>query len=132
MGRRSIAGGVTPKGSNLIQFDFEFDDVRYRPTLERAPTEANLRRARKQIDDIRARIANETFSFAEEFPDSRNVDQIEGAVGKRTCNQVFDEFMATRSRAWRNTTSPLRPSTATGKSSTRCGGRNSALKSSSA
>jgi integrase len=85
---------VTRRGSNRIQFDSEFDGVRYRPTLERAPTEANLRRARKQLDDIKARIADATFSFAEEFPDFRNVDQIDGAVGRRTCNQVFDEFMA--------------------------------------
>lgn len=85
---------MTPKGSNRMQFDFEFDSVRYRPTLERAPTEANLRRARKQLDDIKARNADGTFSFAEEFPDFRNVDQIDGAVGRCICNQVFDQFMS--------------------------------------
>ncbi|MGP0084503.1 MAG: Arm DNA-binding domain-containing protein [Steroidobacteraceae bacterium] len=39
-------------GSNRIQFDFEFDGVRYRPTLKRSPTEANLKRARKQLQEI--------------------------------------------------------------------------------
>jgi hypothetical protein len=52
VGRRSITGGVRPKGSDRIQFDFEFNGVRYRPTLPRIPTEANLRRARKQLEDI--------------------------------------------------------------------------------
>jgi hypothetical protein len=45
--------------------------VRYRPTLKRNPTEANLKRARKQLDEIKQRIAAGTFAFAEEFPDYR-------------------------------------------------------------
>ena len=44
-GRRSLTGGVRAKGSDRPQFDFEFAGVRYRPTLARIPTEANLRRA---------------------------------------------------------------------------------------
>ena len=31
MGRKSLSGGVRAKGSDRIQFDFEFGDVRYRP-----------------------------------------------------------------------------------------------------
>jgi integrase len=45
VGRKSIHGGVIALGSDRIQFDFEFDGVRYRPTLKRSPTEANLKRA---------------------------------------------------------------------------------------
>ena len=95
MGRRSITGGVRAKGSNRIQFDFEFEGVRYRPTVERIPSEANLRRARKQLEDIKARIAHGTFNFAEEFPDFRDLKEVSGVqVERRTCNQVFDDFVA--------------------------------------
>ena len=95
MGRKSVTGGVRAKGSDRIQFDFEFNGVRYRPTLARIPTEANLRRARKQLQDIRDRIANGTFRFAEEFPDFRDIDHVEGggAGQRRTCNDVFDHFL---------------------------------------
>jgi len=95
MGRRSITGGVRAKGSNRIQFDFEFEGVRYRPTVERIPSEANLRRARKQLEDIKARIAHGTFNFAEEFPDFRDLKEVGGTqAARRTCNQVFDDFVA--------------------------------------
>jgi integrase len=94
MGRKSITGGVRAKGRDRIQFDFEFEGVRYRPTVARVPTEANLRRARKQLEDIKARIAAGTFSFAEEFPDFRDLKDVSGAAPRRTCNQVFDDFIA--------------------------------------
>jgi integrase len=74
VGRKSISGGVSPLGSDRIQFDFEFDGVRYRPTLKRSPTEANLKRARKQLAEIRQRIAVGSFVFAEEFPDYRLIN----------------------------------------------------------
>jgi integrase len=69
--------------------------VRCRPPLARIPTEANLRRARKQLQDIRDRIADGTFRFAEEFPDFRDIDYVEGggAADRRTCNDVFDDFL---------------------------------------
>jgi hypothetical protein len=68
MDRQSLSGGVRPAGSAHIQFTFQFGVVRYRPTLLRAPTEANLRRAREQLAEIKARFTAGTFSFAEEFP----------------------------------------------------------------
>ena len=37
MGRKSIMGGVRPKGLRRIQFDFEIDGVRFRPTLPGRP-----------------------------------------------------------------------------------------------
>lgn len=73
MGRRSITGGVTAKGPRRIQFEFWFEGVRYRPTLLRTPSEANLRQARRQLAGIKARITTGTFSFAEEFPEFRNL-----------------------------------------------------------
>ncbi len=93
MGRKSIRGGVCALGSDRIQFDFEFDGVRYRPTLKRSPTEANLKRARKQLVEMRQRIAAGTFVFAEEFPDYRLIKNVELPQKRRTCDQVFDEFL---------------------------------------
>jgi len=93
VGRKSISGGVWALGSDRIQFDFEFDGVRYRPTLKRSPTEANLKRARKQLVEIRQRIAAGTFIFAEEFPDYRLIKNVAAPQKRRTCDQVFDEFL---------------------------------------
>ena len=87
-------GGVSALGTKRVQFDFEYEGVRYRPTLKRAPTEANLRRARLQLDGIKERIANGTFSFSEEFPKYRFMKQVAGVSSQRTCNEVFNEFMA--------------------------------------
>ena len=95
MGRRSVSGGVCAKGADRIEFTFRFEGVRYRPTIQRIANEANLRRARKQLEEIKARIANGTFAFAEEFPDYRYMKDLgSDARGARTCNEVFDEFMA--------------------------------------
>jgi integrase len=93
VGRKSIHSGVRALGGDRIQFDFEFDGVRYRPTLERSPTEANLRRARKQLHEIKQRIDAGTFVFAEEFPDYRFIKNVVAAQKRRTCDQVFDEFL---------------------------------------
>ena len=94
MGRRSINKGVTAKGSDRIQFDFELEGVRYRPSVARIASEANLRRARKQLENIKARIANATFRFSEEFPEFRDINKVPGGTARRTCNEVFDEFLA--------------------------------------
>ncbi len=94
MGRKSITGGVAPKGADRIELTFVFDGVRYRPTIKRVPSEANLRRARVQLQEIKRRIASGTFVFAEEFPEYRYMEQLGGdARGARTCNDVFNEFM---------------------------------------
>jgi len=93
VGRRSIHGGVSALGGDRIQFDFKFDGVRYRPTLKRSPAEANLKRARKQLLEIKQRIAAATFVFAEEFPDYRFINNVATPQKRRTCDQVFDEFL---------------------------------------
>ena len=93
MGRKSIQRGVSAVGSDRIQFDFEFDGVRYRPTLKRNATEANLKRARKHLEQIKQRIATGTFVFAEEFPDYRFVKNVVAPEKRRTCDEVFDEFL---------------------------------------
>lgn len=94
MGNKSATGGVTAAGRHRIRFDFKFEGVRYRPTLVRMPTEVNLRRARKQLGSIKQRIAAGSFSFADEFPDFRDLKEVPGACSARTCGQVFDAFLA--------------------------------------
>ena len=97
MGRKASTSGVRAKGKDRIEFDFEFEGKRYRPTLRRTPTEANLRRACRQLQDIRDRIANGTFRFTEDFPDYRfsaSVEQTKREITKKqTCGQVFDAFL---------------------------------------
>jgi integrase len=93
MGRKSNTGGVTA-GRERIQFDFKFGGMRYRPTLLRAPTETNLRRAREHLVGIKERIAAGTFSFAEEFPDFLHLNRVPDKGCPRTCAQLFDAFLA--------------------------------------
>jgi integrase len=98
MTRKSSTSGVRAKGKDRIEFDFEFEGKRYRPTLKRTPSEGNLRRAVKQLEGIRDRIAAGTFDFAEEFPNYRFKDQVDQVrreeLKKKTCAQVFDSFLA--------------------------------------
>lgn len=89
----SQIGGVSPKGRHRIQYDFMLDGARYRPTLPRIPTEANLRRAQAHLEDIKSRIRNGTFVFEEEFPDYRYMERVIDPSQIRTCNQVFDQFL---------------------------------------
>ncbi len=93
MGRRSLTSGVQAKGRDRIQFDFEFEGVRYRPTVRRVPSEGNLRRAAKQLEDLKARIAKGMFNFAEEFPDYRGLAKVDASARILTCNTVFDDFL---------------------------------------
>ena len=93
MGRHSLSGGVRSSGTTRIQFTFQFSGVRYRPTLLKQPTEANLRLAREHLKGIRFRIAAGTFSFAEEFPDYRHLNVVPRAGSPRTCSQVFDDYL---------------------------------------
>lgn len=98
MGRKSVTGGVRAKGTDRIEFTFVYQGKRYRPTLMRAPTEANLRRARVQLEVIKGKIKAGTFSFLEEFPDYRYQDELDevkrGQAKLLTCSNVFDAFIA--------------------------------------
>ena len=91
--RRSCNGGISPRGHRAIQYDFMLQGVRYRPSLRRTPTEANLRRAREHLAAIKERIAAGTFQFAEEFPRYRHIDMVMSALGQRACSHVFDAFL---------------------------------------
>jgi len=98
MGKKSLLSGVQAKGTDRIQFDFEFEGTRYRPTLKRTPNEANLRRACKQLVEIKKQIERGTFKFEEEFPDYRfkralPAEAVDGKADE-ICSDVFDKFLA--------------------------------------
>ena len=93
MGRKSNSGGVAAY-RDRIQYNFMLDGVRYRPSLDRKPTEANLRRAREHLQQIKERIRAGTFCFAEEFPDYRGLHKVVDDSQLRSCDRVFDEFLA--------------------------------------
>jgi integrase len=92
--RGPSAGGVRAKPNNRIQFDFMLDGVRYRPTIRRAPTTQNLLAARERLTGIRQRIRAGTFFFDQEFPEYRFLGRVIDPSQVRTCDQVFDQFIA--------------------------------------
>ncbi len=92
--RGPSTGGVRAKSDNRIQFDFMLDGVRYRPTIRRPPTTQNLRAARERLVGIRQRIRAGTFFFDHEFPEYRFLGRVIDPSQVRTCNQVFDQFIA--------------------------------------
>ncbi len=112
MGRRSLTGGVRPKGTERIELEFTFQGKRYRPTLPRKPTPSNLRRAYVQLATIDRAIAEDSFDFDLHFPryrlNSRKPQKPGDPVshggredgGSRSqasskmCNNVFDAFLA--------------------------------------
>lgn len=109
--RSRSGGGVRAAGKDRIEFEFIYEGRRYRPTVLRKPTEANLRRARIQLQLIDEAIRQGTFDFAQEFPDYRLKSRAPSnpreapapaeavvstdAVGpKRTCGEVMDGYLA--------------------------------------
>lgn len=70
------------------------DGVRYRPTIKRPPSEANLGRARERFEVIERQIEVGTFSFAEEFPDYRFLGRLGGVAHVRLCSEVFEAYLA--------------------------------------
>jgi len=94
MGKRSQTGGITAVGTRRIRFDFFFEGQRHRPSILRAPTDLNLRRAREQLAGIKERIAIGTFAFADEFPNFRDLKTVADSGSRRTCGHVFDAFPA--------------------------------------
>src|SRR6185437_10670244 len=94
MGSKWFTGGVVAAPRGRIQFDFRFDGVRYRPSIKRPPSEANLRRARERLEVIKRQIQLGIFSFAEEFPDYRYPERLTDVSKFQLCGEVFDEYLA--------------------------------------
>ena len=93
MGTKWFTGGVVAVSRGRIQFEFMFEGVRYRPSIRYPPSEANLRRARARLEQIKRQIEVSRLSFAEEFPDYRFLRGLSGAAAVRTCSDVFDAFL---------------------------------------
>jgi integrase len=93
MGRRSTTSGIAAVRGERIRFDFRFQGKRYRPSILKPPTEANLRRARERLIWMKRRIADGTFCFEEEFPDFRDRHRVLSGISARTCNQVFEAYL---------------------------------------
>lgn len=94
MGSKWFTGGVVAAPRGRIQFDFMLDGVRYRPTIKRPPSEANLRRARERLESIKRQIELGTFSFEEEFPDYRFLRRLSGTSKARLCADVVDDYLS--------------------------------------
>ncbi len=92
--RGPSTGGVRAKRNNRIQFDFMLEGVRHRPTVRRTPTTQNLQAARERLTSIRQRIRAGAFHFDQEFPEYRFLGRVIDPSQVRTCNQVFDQFIA--------------------------------------
>jgi integrase len=84
---RPFTDGVTARGKRRIQYDFMYEGVRYRPTLQHVPSERNLCLARQHLQAIKDRIMAGTFCFADEFPDFRDLKRVPSAGAARTCGQ---------------------------------------------
>lgn len=93
MGSNWFTGGVVAAPRGGIQFDFTFNGIRYRPSIKRPPSEANLRRARERLEEIKHQIRLGLFSFEEEFPDYRFVRRLSGTSSARLCSDVFDAYL---------------------------------------
>lgn len=80
MGSKWFTGGVVAATHGRIQFDFMFEGVRYRPSIRRPPSEANLRRARERLDEIKRQIRAGTFSSEEIALVLSDLDLVNGIV----------------------------------------------------
>jgi len=94
MGSEWFTGGVVAAPRGRIQFDFTFNGIRYRPSIKRPPSEANLRRARERLEAIKHQIHLGIFSFEEEFPNYRFLHRLGGTSSARLCGDVFDAYLA--------------------------------------
>jgi hypothetical protein len=93
MGTKWFTGGVVAASRGWIQFDFTVNGTRYRPSIKRPPSEANLRRARERLEAIKQQIRLGTFAFENEFPDYRFLQRLTGGSSARLCNDVFDAYL---------------------------------------
>ena len=107
MGSKWFTGGVVAAPRGRIQFDFILNAIRYRPSIKRPPSEANLRRARARLESIKQQILLGTFSFEEEFTDYRFLTRLGGTSNARLYNDAFDAYLAHReARLRRNRRTP--------------------------
>ena len=93
MGTKWFTGGVVAAPRGRIQFDFTVNGTRYRPSVKRPPSEANLRRARERLEAIKQQIRHGTFAFEDEFPTTDFLQHLTGTSNARLCDDVFDAYL---------------------------------------
>lgn len=97
MGRKSLSGGVKPRGDR-IEVTFEFQLARCRPTLDLQPTPANLLYAKRLRAEVVDKIRHGTFNMVAYFPDyvrkfrQHHRGALETAAPVQTCNQYADAY----------------------------------------
>lgn len=103
MGRKSKPGVVKSKGAHRIEFPIWIEGKLYRPSIEMPSSAKNLKKAQERLNEIYERIEKGTFKFLDEFPDYRYAHTLPAGMQvatevrsstTRTCNQVFDDFLA--------------------------------------
>jgi len=92
MGRRSETDGVSPKGDRIqIRFTWRGQDLR--PTLALAPTETNLKHAKRTREKIVKAIERGDFELRDWFPDYKFAARLVGAPKVDTFDDVRDAFL---------------------------------------
>lgn len=107
MGRRSSTGGVRPLGDRRILLYFRFQNQQCRPSLNIAPTPANLAYAKRLVRDIEERVRHGTFDLAKEFPNYKGLDRFNVA---RPTAKTVREYV----KLWRAANTNHSPSTLAG------------------
>ena len=113
MGRKSTTGGVSPLGGTRIQLYFRFQGQKCRPTIERAPTPANLTYAKRVVTNIEDRIRQGRFTaedLAKEFPAYKGLARFRDEGKAAAAPKTFKQYGAT----WLGTKGKLSPSTTAG------------------
>lgn len=67
--------GVRPTSKNSIQIEFIYNGERCRERIKAQPTDANISLAHKFRNEVLAAIADNTFNYAESFPDSKRLSK---------------------------------------------------------
>ncbi len=103
MWRKSERGVVKPKGAHRIEFPIWIEGKLYRPSIKMPSSAKNLKQAQQRLNEVNERIDKGTFKFLDEFPEYRYAHRLPAGMQTtpevrlstaRTCNQVFDDFLA--------------------------------------
>jgi integrase len=92
VGREAEHGGVVGLGDR-IQVTFQYEGKQRRPTLNWRPSQANLARAAKLRKRILEEIRQNTFSFADHFPDYKFLSKVAVATPGATFAEVAADYL---------------------------------------
>ena len=94
MARGKHGTGVEVRDT-YISVRFSYNGKRYKEVLNLRPTAGNIRFAEKLMVDVRRAISNGTFSFADFFPESKNVEH---AIANPNVSEMSALFLQTQGR----------------------------------